>query len=129
MNHKYAKFALVGGMGFIVDLLAMILFSTFLPLLSARLLAFFFAVNSNWLLNRSFTFKTQRENSNGSLMQEWSKFLSASCVGAIPNLLCYWLLVTGLSLTGNTAIIAIIPGIIFGMLVNYLLADRWVFSK
>ncbi|GIC78959.1 GtrA family protein [Moritella sp. F3] len=127
MNHKYVKFAMVGGMGFVVDLFAMVLFSTFLPLLSARLLAFFFAVNSNWLLNRSFTFKNQHENT--SLMQEWSKFLCASCVGAIPNLLCYWLLVTGLSLTGNTAIIAIIPGIIFGMLVNYLLADRWVFSK
>lgn len=129
MNNKYVKFAIVGGIGFIVDLLLMILFATFLPLLVARLLAFFFAVNSNWLLHRNFTFKAQQEQSNSSLRQEWSKFLCSSCVGAMPNLLCYWLLLTGLSLTGNAAIIAIIPGIMFATLVNYFLAERWVFGK
>lgn len=129
MNNKYIKFACVGGIGFIVDLSSMILLSTLMPLFIARLLAFFFAVNSNWLLNRSFTFKAQQLKNDASLLQEWSKFLCSSCFGAIPNLLCYWLLVTGLSLSGNSAIIAIIPGIIFGMLINYCLADRWVFSK
>lgn len=127
MNNKYIKFALVGGIGFIVDLTAMILFSAIVPLFIARLAAFFIAVNSNWLLNRNFTFKQQK--SEITLFQEWSKFLCSSCFGAIPNLLCYWLLVTGLSLTGSTAIAAIVPGIIFGMIINYLLADRWVFSK
>ena len=129
MNIKYIKFACVGGIGFIVDLSAMIVFSTFMPLFVARSLAFFFAVNSNWLLNRRITFKQQQFERNSGLLQEWSKFLCSSCIGAIPNLFCYWLLVSGLSLTGSAAIIAIIPGIIFGMLINYLLADRWVFSR
>jgi len=129
MNTKYIKFACVGVIGFLVDLSAMMLFSTFMPLFIARLAAFFFAVNSNWLLNRSFTFKTQQLASNSGLIQEWSRFVCSSCFGAIPNLLCYWILVTGLSLSGNAAIIAIIPGILFGMLINYVLADRWVFSK
>lgn len=123
------KFTCVGGIGFIVDLTSMILLSTLMPLITARLLAFFFAVNSNWLLNRCFTFKTQQLATNTPLFKEWSKFLCSSCFGAIPNLLCYWLLVTGLSLSGKLAIIAIIPGIIFGMLINYWLADRWVFCK
>ncbi|WP_017220034.1 GtrA family protein [Moritella dasanensis] len=129
MNNKYIKFACVGGIGFIVDLSAMIVFSTLMPLYAARLLAFFFAVNSNWLLNRSFTFKAQQVDSDSGLLQQWSKFLCSSCFGAIPNLLCYWLLVSALSLTGTAAILAIIPGIIFGMFINYLLADRWVFAK
>lgn len=129
MNNKYIKFACVGGIGFIVDLSAMLLFSSLMPLFMARLLAFFVAVNSNWLLNRNFTFKTQQSENSTKLIQEWCKFLCSSCFGAIPNLLCFWLLITGLSLSGNAAIIAIIPGIIFGMLINYLLADRWVFSK
>ncbi len=129
MNTKYIKFACVGGIGFLVDISVMMLFSTLMPLFIARLIAFFFAVNSNWLLNRSFTFKTQPLVSNSGLMQEWSRFVCSSCFGAIPNLLCYWVLITGLSLSGNAAIIAIIPGILFGMLINYVLADRWVFSK
>ena len=129
MNNKYIKFACVGGIGFIVDLGAMIILSTLLPLFIARLLAFLFAVNSNWLLNRNFTFKTQQSENNTRIIQEWSKFLCSSCFGAIPNLVCYWLLITCLSLTGNAANLAIIPGIIVGMLVNYLLADRWVFAK
>jgi len=129
MNIKYLKFACVGGVGFIVDLSAMIVFSTFMPLFTARLLSFFCAVNSNWLLNRNFTFKNKHLDSDSGLFREWSKFFCSSCFGAIPNLLCYWLLVSGLSLTGSAAIIAIIPGIILGMLINYFLADRWVFSK
>jgi len=129
MNIKYIKFACVGGIGFIVDLSAMIVFSTFMPLFGARVFAFFFAVNSNWLLNRSITFKEQQLESNTGLFQEWSKFLCSSCFGSIPNLLCYWLLVSSLSLTGSAAIMAIIPGIIFGMLINYFLAERWVFAK
>ncbi|QUM76618.1 GtrA family protein [Moritella sp. 24] len=129
MNNKYIKFACVGGIGFVVDLTAMILFSTLFPLFIARLLAFFLAVNSNWLLNRNFTFKAKQAERESSLFQEWSKFLCSSCFGAIPNLLCYWLLVSGFSLTGNLAVIAIIPGIVFGMLINYLLADRWVFNR
>lgn len=123
------KFACVGGIGFIVDLTSMVLLSTLMPLITARLLAFFFAVNSNWLLNRCFTFKAQQLTTNTPLFKEWSKFLCSSCFGAIPNLICYWLLVTGLSLSGKLAIIAIIPGIVFGMLINYLLAERWVFCK
>jgi len=129
MNNKYIKFACVGGIGFIVDLSAMIMLSTLLPLFIARLLAFLFAVNSNWLLNRNFTFKAQQSEYNTGLIQEWSKFLCSSCFGAVPNLVCYWLLITCLSLSGNAAILAIIPGVVFGMIINYLLADRWVFSK
>jgi len=129
MNNKYIKFACVGGIGFIVDLSAMIILSTLLPLFIARLLAFLFAVNSNWLLNRNFTFKKQQSENNTGLIQEWGKFLCSSCFGAIPNLVCYWLLITCLSLSGNAAILAIIPGVILGVIINYLLADRWVFAK
>jgi len=129
MNTKYIKFAFVGGIGFIIDLSTMLLLSSLIPLFIARLVAFFCAVNSNWLLNRSFTFKTQQLDNDTGLAQEWSKFICSSCFGAIPNLLCYWILVIGLSLSGSAAIIAIIPGILFGMLINFILADRWVFKK
>lgn len=128
MNNKYVKFALVGGIGFFVDLLAMLFFTAFTSLFVARLLAFFVAVNSNWLLNRRFTFQSSTSKDHTALMLEWIKFMGSSCIAAIPNLLCYWLVVTGFSLDGYTAIIAIIPGIIAGMLVNFILADRWVFK-
>lgn len=129
MNNKYIKFACVGGAGFLVDLSAMLLLSSFMPLITARLLAFFLAVNSNWLLNLQFTFKAAEAINKSSLFKQWSKFCCASCCGALPNLLCYWVLVTGLSLSGIDAVVAIIPGIIFGMLINFLLADRWVFTQ
>lgn len=127
MNQKIIKFAFVGGIGFIVDFSSMFLLSTVFPLFPARLLAFFIALNSNWLLNRNFTFRNQAMQRSTSLIQQWTKFVISSCLGAVPNLVCYWGIIHIFNPAGITAIVAIIPGILLGMIVNFLLADKWVF--
>jgi len=132
LEKKYWQFAVVGSIGFMVDLATMSLSSMVMPLLTARCLAFFVAANSNWLLNRSITFAAQNSKTPLSLQQninQWTKFICSSCVGAIPNVVCYWGLTTAFSLTGALAILAIIPGILLGILVNFTLADRWVFQQ
>ncbi|MFT5881461.1 MAG: putative flippase GtrA [Moritella sp.] len=132
MNKKYWQFAVVGGIGFVVDLTTMSLLSIAMPLFTARCFAFFIAANSNWLLNRNITFAAQNSQTSLSLQEnisQWTKFICSSCVGAIPNLVCYWGLITGFSLTGALAVFAIIPGILMGILVNFTLADRWVFQQ
>lgn len=132
LNKKYWQFAVVGSIGFMVDLATMSLLSVVMPLFTARCFAFFVAANSNWLLNRNITFATQSTKSTMTFHQnisQWTKFICSSCIGAIPNLICYWGLVTTFSLTGGLAILAIIPGILLGILVNFTLADRWVFLQ
>ncbi|GHA40539.1 GtrA family protein [Photobacterium aphoticum] len=140
-------FAMVGGCGFLVDATSLFVLSHWLPLPLARGAAFWIAATSNWWLNRQLTF---RENKNTTpISQQWGQFLAASCVGFIPNVGCYSVLMwleTSLfmtlgdmnpgSMTEYSArfiqcwpYLAMIPGILLGMVINYTLADRWVFRS
>lgn len=136
----FIKFACVGGIGFVVDALAMLVLSFYLPVIPARGIAFWIAASSNWWLNRCFTFKAVRRTNK---LQQWLAFLAISCIGFIPNWGCYWLLihhvdVAAWSLSFDQSaqslilalwpFVAMLPGILLGMLSNYLFARGWVFK-
>lgn len=135
MTYKIIKFGVVGGVGFAVDVTAMAFFSLFMPIILARAAAFWIAASSTWWCNRRFTFKgaDRREP-----LRQWLRFLLSACVGFVPNWGCYWLLIelvdSGwiMQLAGETGIllwplVAMIPGILLGMVANFSLAARWVF--
>jgi len=142
MNRKKSiLFGLVGGAGFVVDVTAMAVLSQWLPMPSARAGAFWVAASSNWWLNRQLTFKKQQ---NQSKVNEWLKFLLSSCFGFIPNWGCYALLIPKLNLfislieniglthtffASSLPYLLMIPGILFGMAINFTLADKWVFKR
>ncbi|MGF1759501.1 GtrA family protein [Photobacterium sagamiensis] len=154
MKIKLIRFAFVGGIGFLVDVVTMALLSLFIPLIPARALAFWVAASSNWWWNRRITFKNSDTNKP---IKQWTRFLCVSCLGFVPNWGCYWWLMqlvdtatiqvslealfgasTGKaeSYQAETIIriaasawpfIAMVPGILLGMLTNFMLAERWVF--
>lgn len=89
----FARFCLVGGVGFVVDAgLTLLLTQTanWDPL-PGRLLAFIVAATVTWMLNRSFTFRSTKGAST------WAPYVALTGVGAGINVGTYmaWIWVAG----------------------------------
>ena len=135
MDKKILKFAVSGGLGFVVDVSAMTLLSAVLPVIPARAGAFWAAASFTWWCNRQFTFKGAEKSAP---LRQWFKSLLTACVGFIPNWGCYWVLIWWVDdawitqLAGENGLYfwplaAMIPGILLGMVANFSLATRWVY--
>lgn len=124
---KLAKFALVGGIGFVVDSVTFsIIYQNYeLELLTVRLIAFILAVLTTWLGNRLFTFRDRTHIETITQMRRF--FLSAS-LSALPNLLVFKVMSALLAETSWGVYIAFVAGVGVGMVSNFLLSDRWVFK-
>lgn len=92
-GRQFLRFLVVGGVGFVVDggLLMVLLSTTRIPVLPARLLSFSVAVTVTWLLNRLFTF---RHLASGRRLSEWRRYVAINGVGGAMNLGIFTLLVT-----------------------------------
>lgn len=128
-RHPALKFALVGGIGFIVDATTMVLLfdSLGLDLLPARMIAFITAVTSNWFLNRRFTFISLAGNRAASA--EWLRFFISALLSAIPNLGVFFLLMQLLPESLPEILFAMSAGILIGYACNYQLAKSWVYKS
>jgi len=136
---KFLRFAGVGSIGFVIDATTMFILSFYIAAVPARGLAFWVAASANWWLNRQFTFAAQE---SGKPVRQWGRFIVASCIGFIPNWGCYWILMQVVDIkilfsefeSAEHLIqvlwpfVAMVPGILLGMLTNYRLADSWVFK-
>lgn len=131
---KLGKFALVGGAGFMADAAVFTLCFALgeLPLLFARVVAFFVAATVTWLGNRYFTFKditiVQRQRRDASLREQWLKFIASACVSSLPNFLVFKVVLLVLGTQGGSPYIALVAGVLAGMVSNYTLSSRWVFK-
>jgi putative flippase GtrA len=146
LKHSFITFAIVGGIGFLVDLTCMVLLSIWFPPVIARSIAFWAAASSNWWWNRTITFAHKYDftladsqniskptNKKAAALQ-WLQFLGGSMVAFIPNVGCYLLLIgypsTSFSPTLNQLwpYLAMMPGIAIGMIFNYVFSRFWVFK-
>jgi putative flippase GtrA len=147
-KHTFVRFAFVGGIGFLVDLASMLLLSIWLPHLVARGIAFWVAASSNWWWNRTITFANSKSNDiDSSNIKEtyisknkkaaalqWMQFLGGSIIAFVPNWGCYLILMSQPPATSNSTLLllwpylAMIPGILIGMMLNYVFSRFWVFS-
>lgn len=131
MSKQFIKFALVGCLGFLIDAMVFWLASHWLPFASARALSFWVAVTSNWWFNRLFTFKEAERSER--LHRQWSKFFIVCLLGFIPN----WGIFVSLMWLGHLQgiahwpwypYVAMVPGILAGMMINFSLSRGWVFK-
>ncbi|RBP84335.1 GtrA family protein [Marinomonas rhizomae] len=135
-KHTFVRFAIVGGVGFLIDLTCMALLSIWLPHFTARGIAFWVAASSNWWWNRTITFnKANRSDTDlKTATRQWMQFLGGSIVAFIPNWGCYLILISQSPATSDTILallwpyIAMVPGILIGMMINYVFSRFWVFS-
>ncbi|MBJ7551762.1 GtrA family protein [Marinomonas ostreistagni] len=131
MKRQFIKFGLVGSIGFLVDISILWLLSHWLPYPTARAVSFWGAVTSNWWLNRVFTFQDAEHAEKPH--QQWGKFFLASLVGFIPNwggfvIMMWFGEVQGFTNYAIFPYVAIIPGVLAGMIINFSLSKVWVFK-
>ncbi|EKO3856226.1 GtrA family protein [Vibrio harveyi] len=125
---RLLTFAMVGGVGFIVDtLIFMVLFQwAGVELMIARGLAFCVAATTTWLGNRCLTFS---QSTKDRAFNQWKKFMLSASISALPNFAVFKVTTLLLGTQGTTVYIALVMGILAGMVSNYLLSMHWVFQQ
>lgn len=128
MIAKLGRFALVGGIGFVADafLFAIVYYGGQWPIMQARILSFIFAATVTWLGNRVFTFADQR--ATGKFLQ-WVKFMGCATISALPNFIVFKLATYALGNEGVSAMLALVFGVMAGMVSNFLFSHLWVFRS
>ncbi|MCG9582935.1 GtrA family protein [Vibrio tubiashii] len=127
MNSKLFRFAVIGCIGFVADALVFsaLFYLADTPIMIARVIAFVCAATVTWIGNRIFTF----QNTEQQVFQQWIKFMCGASLSALPNFLVFRLLSYVLGEVERGPLIALVAGILVGMVSNYLLSSRWVFAQ
>jgi putative flippase GtrA len=124
---QFLRFGFVGCIGFVVDtavLYGAIGLADLGPYVS-RLLSYFAAATTTWYLNRIITFVDRR---SGNLGREWLRFLLVNAFGGSVNYLTYVTYLRLTSTAGLQPMVGVALGSCAGLVVNFLLSRRLVFS-
>ncbi|WP_412508178.1 GtrA family protein [Roseovarius sp. SYSU LYC5161] len=125
-GQQFARFTVVGGIGFAIDAGGLALFMTLGgdPYLM-RLLSFALAVTATWLGNRHWTFRGHRPS---GVLREYARYLGVQGTGAAVNYAVYACAVWLMSPGALNAVLALACGSAVALVVNYLAARRLVFG-
>lgn len=124
---QFLRFGLVGCIGFVVNsavLYAAIGFAGTGPYLG-RVLSYLAAATTTWYLNRIITFVDSRSD---NVRQEWLRFLLVNSLGGCVNYLTYAAYLRLTSSAGAGPLIGVALGSCAGLVVNFILSRRLVFS-
>lgn len=92
----------------------------------ARFLSFWPAVTWNWRLNRSFTFGERPREPH---VRQWGKFVGSSLLGLTLNVGSYTVLTSLVDFFASRRLLALLLGVVLGTLVNFLLANLYVYRR
>jgi putative flippase GtrA len=123
---QFARFGVVGSIGFVVD--TAVLYGGLwlgLGLYLGRALSYVAAATTTWALNRAWTFRGQ---GRGSPLQQWAVFLAVNLVGFACNYGTYAALVASVPTVAQHPVIGVAAGSLAGMIGNFLLSRRFVFG-
>ena len=124
------RFGVVGVAGFVVDaavLTAGIAFGTG-PWIG-RLLSYLAAASTTFALNRAWTFRAApKPVGRAAAARQWAAFLLVNLVGFACNYGTYAALIAGVPLVAAQPVLGVAAGSLAGLLGNFLLARRFVFS-
>ncbi|WP_448217252.1 GtrA family protein [Endozoicomonas sp. 2B-B] len=126
-GQRLTKFGMVGASGFLVDMGFYTLSVQWLgvPHLLARGGSYWVAASWNWFWNRTFTFSHVPKEKK---LKQWSKYLTMCMVSFIPNWGTYYLLTSFVPFFTEYKQLALISGVLAGMLFNFTIATVFVFS-
>jgi putative flippase GtrA len=128
VSRQFLRFSAVGVAGFAID--ALILYFAIhqlgAGLYLGRLVSYITAATSTWALNRRYTFQAKQDR---KMAREWMKFLAANAVGGLINYAVYVMLVNGSELVAAWPVIGVAAGSIAGLIANFSLSRRFVFSR
>ncbi len=125
-RQRFFRFALVGGLGFIVD-------ATVLTLLVngmgyghyvSRAVSFTLAVTVTWLVNRRWVFQAGTPT-----RREYSGYFVVQLIGAAINLGVYVLIIELVPPLAAIPVLPLAAGAAVALLSNFLLARRFVYQQ
>jgi putative flippase GtrA len=119
---RLPRFAVVGGIGTVINTLALFLLSRWvgLPLAAASALAVELATVSNFLLNDSWTFSARTPS-----FRRFARFNTAALMGLALNVFIVWFLTR----LGVFFLAANLVGIAAGFTLNYAFSVSWVWGR
>ena len=122
---QFVVYCFVGGCGFFVEagVIALLQYGFGWSALPCRAVSFPAAVLVTWWLNHRFTF-----GSRGGL-SELIRYLGTQGVGLLTNLAAYVAVIRIVPELDRHALIPLVVGSALGLIVNFVLAKRLVFSK
>lgn len=125
---RFIRFATIAALAFCVDISVLYLLSTMagLALFEARLISLPVAASFAWLANRHTTFSDRKPRPR---VRQWAHYLSINVFSGIINYGVYVALITASSWMAHHPPVAIVPGGLCGMLINFAGANLWVFRK
>jgi len=125
---RIARFAVVGGIGFVVDagVLTLALHYLTTSVYVARALSFATAVGATWLLNRTFVFDA---DTGRSIVGEYGRYLVTQVAGALSNLAVFVALIQWVPRLVAVPVVPLAAGAVVGALVNYAGSALWVFER
>lgn len=125
----FLRFAIVGALGFGVDLavLWLALEQLHLGVYAARLVSFAVTVTFTWAMNRHFTFGERRAHGLGGMAGEWARFVAANAIGLAVNYAVYAALVGWGTGWFASPYVAAGCGSIAGLVFNFAASSRLVF--
>ena len=123
---RFSRFAMVGGVGFVVDATVL---TTLVNGLGhghyvSRAVSFSIAVSVTWWINRHWVFKAGAPS-----RKEYARYLVVQLLGATINLGVY---VLAIELVPALSVIPVVPlamGAAVALLANFFLARRYVFRS
>lgn len=122
LGRQFLSFAVVGAIGFVVDVAVLYLMAPLLGWYGARVVSFLAAATATWALNRRYTFR----RSEASVLREYLGYLVTMLGGAVVNYGAYVLVLHWA--TGPWAPAAgVALGSCAGLVVNFLSARYLVF--
>jgi len=128
LDGHFARFCVVGGLGFIVDftVLKAVVHLGMSPI-SGRGVSFCVAVIATWLVNRAWTFR--HHGGKQSLLRELSSYLAVQSVGFAANFAVYTSLVVGVAVLQGRLLPPMVAGTAAGLIINYLGAKHIVYRR
>jgi putative flippase GtrA len=127
---SFLRFAVIGALGMPVDwgvLQLMVHWGTG-PYLG-RVISWFCAATFTWVGNRYFTFAATRAGGFAGTIKEWGRFLAANAVGGLVNVGLYSVLVRYAPPPANDLTVALVLGVLLGLVFNFTLSKTMVFRK
>ena len=123
------RFAVIGVLGMPVDwtVLQLMVHWGAGPYLG-RLVSWFCAATFTWAGNRYFTFAATRARGPVGAAREWLRFLAANAVGGLVNVGLYSVLVRFAPPPFNDLTLALVLGVLLGLVFNFTLSKKVVFK-
>lgn len=124
---RFSKFALVGGVGLVVNTVLLYVLTTYVfgerLYLAAAAISLEASILNNFLLNEYWTFRDRR--SGKGFLTRMLKFHGSRIVGAATSLVILYILT---DLLGLYYLVSNLIAVLLGTAVNYLTSNFWVWQ-